>query len=65
MTKNERRMMVELAKSMTRLGDMMVILQKHVTDESILRELNSLLADNQAGTKHFLDLASEEWFGDE
>ncbi len=43
----------------------MVILQKHVTDESILRELNSLLADNQAGTKHFLDLASEEWFGDE
>lgn len=65
MSKNERRMITELAKSMVRLGDMIVIMQKHIQDEQVVTELTNLLQANQEGTNVFLDLAAKEWFPNE
>jgi hypothetical protein len=65
MTKNEKKMMFELAKGMVRLGDMAAILAKKMDDQDDFNELKNLIETNQLAVQEFIDLANKEWLQSE
>lgn len=65
MTKNERKMLLELAKGISRLSKVAEILATSINNGSIKKELDELIKANEDGIAQFIKLASEAWVSDE
>ena len=65
MTKNERKMMLELAKAVSRLTQAVSALTVGLNDEATAKKVADILEANDTGVRLFIDLATKEWFDHE
>lgn len=65
MTKNERKMLLELAKAISRLSQVGSALAVGLNDEETAKKVAELLAENETGIRLFIEMAGKEWVSGE
>lgn len=65
MTKNERKMLLEMAKGVSRLSKIAEILAATNDNEETKKRIEELVKENEASLAEFIKLASKEWMSNE